>query len=287
MVKTLPSTDFEKNVEGLDTNLGSSSFSQILQRNINSPSLQHAIEGVILALLTLSVYLLTANPVTQPIALYVYLACFSLLGIVFVIQVKKEHSVSLGRSSRAFKIVMFALITGILLWVASTGWFLSPFSYLLYLVGISLAFLFSSSVAFTFVLLLVGVLLPNIGSLNAQLDITSLLSLLFIIPLSYFLRREYLVKVEKEKKILILEKKHVANMSKVEEVLSNKVTKMAVDLREPINDVLQLALYAQEHPIKDEKKYLERTIAASKRAIDMIKTFEEETTGRILVKNLE
>lgn len=248
--------------------------------------LQEILEGVILALLVLVVYLFTVNPVTSRSALTVFAASFLFLGAIHLFQLREKRVSQAITETKTFKVIIFALVTGVLLWVGNTGWFLSPFFYLLYLLGISLAFLFSPSVSFSFILVLIGVLLPNMGTIESKISITSLASLLLIIPLSYFLRREYLRRVEKEKKILILETQHKAFANKVEEILSNKVTRVSADLREPLNDVRLLAMHGEKlqdknHRARNDKKL----ILLAQTALKILKDFEEQTTGKILVKS--
>ncbi len=257
-----------------------------MQGKLITAKFQEILEGIILALLTLVVYLFTVNPVTSRLALVVFAASFIFLSIIYLFQLRKKRVSKDITETKTFKVVIFALITGVLLWVGNTGWFLSPFFYLLYLLGISLAFLFSPSVSFSFILVLIGVLLPNMGTIESKISITSLASLLLIIPLSYFLRREYLRRVEKEKKILILESQHKDFANKVEEILSNKVTRMSSDLREPLNDVRLLAMHGQKlqnknHRARNDKKI----ILLAQTALKVLKDFEEETTGKILVKS--
>lgn len=246
---------------------------------------QKILEGLILALLTLVVYLFTINPLTKPYAIYALVLCLALLGIINFVFIKfvKKPADKLAEKN-TFRILIFTITTAVLLWVGSTGWFLSPFFYLLYLLAISLGFLFSTSVSFSFILVLIGVLLPNIGSISSGLDLVSLLSLLLMVPLSYFLRREYLRRIEREKKILILQEEHKTFENKVEEILSNKVSKIATDLREPLNDIKQLAIYIQKTATKNEKEKIKRVINSSEKALQKLKDFEEETTGKILVE---
>ncbi len=244
---------------------------------------QKIIESIILALLILVIYLFTTNSDTRVYALPFLLFGFLFVGGVYLFQIRFTKSQQVMVQTRTFKILIFAFVGAILLWVGNTGWFLSPFFYLLYLVAISLGFLFSNSVTLSFVLVLIAILLPQMGTVNTKIDFISIVSLLLIIPLTYFLRREYLVRVEKDKKILILEKGHKAIETKVEEILANRVTKLGAELREPINDIRQLALYAKKNKEYNRKEF-EAIISSSEKALSQLKSFEENTTGRILVK---
>lgn len=248
--------------------------------------IQQIIEGVILALLTLVIYLFTINPLTRDYSVYALVGCLVLALGVYVVSLKKNDERHFLVHGKILKILLFTLVTAILLWVGNTGWILSPFFYLLYIVGISLAFLFSTSVSFSFVLVLVAILLPNLGEVRSDFDIVTVLSLLLIIPLSYFLSDTYLKVKEKEKKILILEHEKRTYKSKVEELLENKITRIGAELREPINDIKQLGLYySQIETKKDQEEYRKRIVLSSERALRLLDSFEKETTGRGVKKN--
>lgn len=246
---------------------------------------QQIIESVILALLTLVIYLFTIHPLTKSYSLYALIFCLVLAGGLYFFSRKKDGESS-TRHDHMLKVLTFTFITAILLWVGNTGWYFSPFFYLLYIVGISLAFLFSRSVSFSFVLVLVAILLPNFGEVRADFDIVTILSLFLIIPLSYFLSNTYLRVKEKEKKILILEHENNAYKSKVDELLANKITKIGAQLREPLNDIKQIALYYPKAETQEAKKeYRHRIVVSSQKAIHLLDNFEKETTGRRVKKN--
>lgn len=91
---------------------------------------------------------------------------------------------------------------------------------------------------------------------------------------------------EKEKKILILETENKLYGGKVEELLRNVVTKVSVDLREPLNDIRQLAIYSPKlSTTKERDEYRKRIVKSSEKALQILKGFEEETTGRKLLRN--
>ena len=247
--------------------------------------IQQTIESIILALLVLVIYLFTINPLTKQYAIYALLASFIFLSFLYLVSLKKHHHMDWRINTKTLRILIFVFTTAILLWVGNTGWSLSPFFYLLYILGLALGFLFSTSAAFSFVIVLVAVLLPQIGTINAHFDYVTVLSLFLIVPLSYFLSHAFLKVKEKEKKILILEHEKKNFQDAVEEVLNNKVIKFAADLREPVNDVKQLALYV---PKKQTERLLaenrKKIIASSEKALALITKFEEETTGQKFLK---
>lgn len=246
-------------------------------------NIQRIIEGIILALLTLVVYLFTINPLTKPYSLYALVLCLLFSGGVYFYSIHHSNKKQVRINPNTLKLLMFTFTTAILLWVGSTGWVFSPFFYLLFIVGISVAFLFSTSVSFSFVLVLVAILLPNFEDVRGNFDIITVISLLLIIPLSYFLSHAYLKIKEKEKKILILEDESKTQRSKVEELLHNQITKISAELREPINDIKQMSLYYPKASTKkDQEEYIERITKSSETALQLLNSFEKETTGRVV-----
>lgn len=251
---------------------------------ISASGVQSFLEASILGLLVLVIYLFTINSDTRVYALPALVTILVLVCVVYVFHLRSINKKSEIHEKRTFRILIFAVVSAILLWVGTTGWFVSPFFFLLYLVAISLAFLFNTSVAFSFILVLVAILLPQIGGIKTKVDMVSLLSLLLIVPLSYYLRLEYLRRIEREKKILVLEKQHKAFKSMVDEILSNKVVNLGAKVREPINDIRQIALYAKTHNSAVDEKDFDKIIISTSRAFDLLKNFEEETTGKLLMR---
>jgi hypothetical protein len=98
------------------------------------------------------------------------------------------------------------------------------------------------------------------------------------------LRQEYVKRIEREKKILVLEKEHKVMESKVEEVLANKVVSLGAQLREPINDIRQIALFAERNGGPRDIKDFNKIIISTGKAFDVLNTFEQETTGKTLVR---
>lgn len=257
---------------------------RFLKTTLHASRLQSLLESSILGLLALVIYVFTINSEMRSYALPVLGGILVLVSIIYVIHSRAKGGKANVHEKRTFRILIFACVSAILLWVGTTGWFVSPFFYLLYLVAISLAFLFNTSVAFSFILVIVAILLPQIGGVKTQVDIMSLVSLLLIVPLSYFLRKEYISRIEKEKKILILETTHKAYETKVEEILSNKVVSLGAQLREPINDIRQIALYAEKNGGPRDVKDFDKIIISTGKAFEVLKTFEEKTTGKVLVR---
>ena len=231
-------------------------------------------QSVAVAFLTLAIYLLTMYPLTRPFSFHLLIIA-SVTGIALVLFKRDEHT-----------LMTFSSFSIILLVVGITGWFFSPFFSWLYILSIALAFLLDAWAAYSFVLILTAILLPNVGAIDTRFDLMSLFSLLAIIPITHILRKEYLKLRENEKQILILHEENKKYQSNLEEVLANKVTKMAVDLREPINDSKQLAHYGYSHErTKSAKENYGKIILMADKALQQLKVFEQTVTGKKLLKN--
>ena len=187
-------------------------------------------------------------------------------------------------SERVLSLYGLVIFVCLMLWVGVTGWFFSPFFYILYLVAIVLAFMYSPFVTFAFTITLLGLFAPNIGSIDTTIDIITMLSLFSVVPLTYFLQKEYLRLKENEKKVLILDDEKRILKNKVDEVLLNKVIKFSAQLRQPVNDMRQLALVAQRHkdPSKVSKAF-HQIIKLGEESLNRIEEFEEKVTGINLV----
>jgi hypothetical protein len=149
------------------------------------------------------------------------------------------------RNKTVLSTYMLIIFVAMLFWVGVTGWFFSPFFYLLYLLAIVLSFILSPFATLLFVITLVGLFSPNIGSIDITLDFITIMSLFSIVPITYFLQKEYLYLRQQEKKVLILEEETQDLRNKVDEVLRNRVIKFAVNVRQPVNDMKQMAIFAQ------------------------------------------
>jgi hypothetical protein len=68
----------------------------------------------------------------------------------------------------------------------------------------------------------------------------------------------------------------------VEEMLENKITRFVTELRQPLSDIKQIAYFTPH--MTDVEEGRKRIIAASEEALDMVKRFELESTGRTLVE---
>lgn len=231
---------------------------------------------VIIPLLTLAVYLLTK---ISPLSfLKLHFTLLSFISLIIYGFILRKRGVDIISDKR----FVYLLTASVLFLVASTGWFFSPFFFVLYLMSIFLAFIFSSSVLIAFVALLVALFSFNIGEVDLAYDFLIVLSLLTTIPLSLYLRKEYLYLRETEKKILVLQKDKEENYKDIiQEVLTNKVNSFSVDMRQPINDTKQLAFYIQKHHKNNElNESLNKIIFSSEEALKILSDFEATTTGK-------
>lgn len=221
-------------------------------------------------------YILTRNFFTAPFKLQLALASLVIF-LVYVFSVKKRDSV-----------FFYLLTTFILFLVGATGWFFSPFFFTLYLTAIMMAFVFPPIISVGFVLALVGLFSFNIGEVDLSYDLLVVLSLLFTIPLSLYLRKEYLRLREKEKEILVLkeDKKEGKGQygASIENILANKINNLTVNMEQPLNDIKGIAyLMGKHHASGETKKQIDRIITSSEEGLQMLKTFEKDVTSANLL----
>jgi hypothetical protein len=232
--------------------------------------------------LTIGVFVLTNNPLTKLFRLQLTLV--SLLALLFYTYLFKRR----GETMRKASTFLLLLTTFILFLIASTGWFFSPFFFSLYLLAILLAFVWSPLVSFGFIATLVGLFSLNIGDVDLVYDFLVVISLLTVIPLGSYLRREYLHLEEEKKKILVLEQEREQYLSKIDELLANRMHEFVAWLREPVNNIRQLAHRLEKYECgKHVDRYRKRIIAESERALGELEDFEKATTGKELLSTPE
>ncbi len=242
--------------------------------------MQQYMGGVITAVLTIIVFLLTTLPSTRPFInslflLYIGVAFF---GSLYFPVVRKSI-----KSKTVLSSYMLIIFVAMLFWVGVTGWFFSPFFYILYLLAIMLSFVLSPFSTLLFVMTLVGLFAPNIGSIDIVLDLITILSLFSIVPITLFLQKEYLYLRQQEKKVLILEEETQDLHNKVDEVLRNRVIKFAVNLRQPVNDMKQMAIFAQTDTKAKIAKALKKIEKLGDESLGIIEDFEVSVTGKKLI----
>src|SRR3989344_3002905 len=155
----------------------------------------------------------------------------------------------------------------ILLLVGATGWFLSPFFFLLYLLPMYLGFLYVPSVAF---------------------DIMTLLSLLLVIPLVIYLRKKFLILKQTDKDILILEEESgIKDTDTIATLLANRVTNLGVTIRQPLSFIKQAATVLIEEDLspKEATEYLKRIRSTAAESLKDIRDFEGDTSANEVLEN--
>ena len=213
--------------------------------------------------ITLTIFILTTHNLTKPFAFIAFIICFGYFLSVFLFRKRK------------FIVIFYSGFISILFLIGSTGWFHSPFFSYLYITAIAIAFLFDSLTSSLFVAVIIGVFLPHIGEKDLFLDILSLGSLLFLVPLSHYLSKKYLNLKVGEKKIMILEEDNKKTKDSFEKIMTNKISLLAANIREPLNDIKQLAYYIkQTKKIEDEK-----IISLVDKTVGIIDDFEKKATG--------
>ena len=238
------------------------------------------IGSVLIVVLTVWVFLMTTLPATRSFvnSLFLLYLAIAFLGSLYFPVARKSI-----RSEAVLGSYMLLIFVSVLFWVGVTGWFFSPFFYVLYLLAIMLSFIATPFSTLLFVLTLIGLFIPNIGSIDVTLDMITVFSLFSIVPITFFLQKEYLRLREQDKKVLILEEETSDMRNKVEEVLRNKIIRFAVTVRQPVNDIKQMAIVAQ----KDEKNKLNGALRKIARLSDdslaLIEEFEVSVTGQELL----
>ena len=227
--------------------------------------------------ITMLVYFLNVLPLSKPLLLP--LALFSIIGLVGYGYRQKKVGAPVGRTPG----FIYLLTAAILLVVAATGWFFSPFFFALYLLALLLAFEFESAASIGFIGVLAVLFSLNVGEVDIAYDFLVILSLVSFIPLTFYLRKEFLKLKEAEKEILVLRKTASTPPSGiVEDILLNKIHNFSANLRQPINDIKQLTHHLVNHDSKTEREKLQsRVIACSEEALRSLKRFEDETTGTV------
>jgi hypothetical protein len=239
----------------------------------------HQIKNALFVIIPLCIFIVSRNPYTSAFNFFATLA-FIMLTMAFA----ALHSHKIFTIQR---MGMLLLIT-VLYLVATSGWFFSPFFFLLYLASIGIAFFYGHRASMLFTFTLVALFSLNIGEVDITYDFLVLLSLLSVLPLNYFLRKYFLSLKEAQKDILVLRKDGAkATNSKVDELLANKVNNMSANIREAVNDIKQLAYAARTLKDKEaHEKNNERIRVSAEKALRLLNDFEQEVTGTTVRKNL-
>lgn len=228
-------------------------------------------------LLPLLVAFWTSTPLVSPYTIHIALILF-----MCAIALGFAKSARLGLA----KTVLHALI--ILFLVGGTGWFLSPFFFLLYLLPIYLGFLYTPFVAFGFLTALLIIFSASVGEVNLSFDIFTLLSLLLVVPLLIFLRKKYLVLRQTDKDILILQDESgIKDTDTIASLLSNRITKLGVTVRQPLSFIKQAAQVLLEEDLTpaEATEYLKRIQSTATESLEEVSEFEGDTSANEVLKN--
>ncbi len=148
--------------------------------------------AISLILTTIAVFILSNNPITAPSGLFFTL--ISLVSLLVHCYLKNKQ----GQKVTNTQTFVYLLVVFVLFLVASTGWFFSPFFYTLYLLSILISFTFTPRTSLAFTLTLIALLSLNIGQTNLTYDILVILSLLTVIPLNFYLKKNISLLVKKK-----------------------------------------------------------------------------------------
>ncbi len=232
---------------------------------------------ILFFLLPLFVLVYSSTPVLSAYTLHVALL-FALLAIAlgFV----KNQKLALVKNTVHTLTILFL--------VGGTGWFLSPFFFLLYLLPIYLGFLYTPNIAFGFLAALLIIFSASIGEVDISFDIFTLFSLLLVIPLLIYLRKKYLILRQTNKDILILqEESGIKDADTIASLLSNKITSLGVTVRQPLTFIKQAAIMLLEEELtpKEATVYIKRIKATAMETLDYIRQFEGDTSANEVLIN--
>ena len=136
--------------------------------------------GIIL--ITLFSVVFSKSPKTSVYSFHLAILSFLAL-LVWAYLVKKK-----GRQLEKDGVFLYLLTFFILFTVASTGWFFSPFFFLLYLLAIILAFVASTLTSIVFIAVLSGFFLLTVAEVDLVYDLLVVFSYLTVIPLILYLK---------------------------------------------------------------------------------------------------
>ncbi len=220
---------------------------------------------------------ISSIPVLTRYTIHIALLCFIIAIALSFVKVAKLA---------LLKTTLNSLI--ILLLVGGTGWFLSPFFFLLYLLPMYLGFLYVPSVAFGFLSALLVIFAFSVGEVETSFDIMTLLSLLLVIPLVIYLRKKYLILRQTDKDILILEEDSgIKDTDTIASLLSNRITNLGVTIRQPLSFIKQAATVLLEEDLspKEATEYLKRIRTTAAESLEEIRDFEGDTSANEVLKN--
>ncbi|OGK21971.1 hypothetical protein A3C23_00360 [Candidatus Roizmanbacteria bacterium RIFCSPHIGHO2_02_FULL_37_13b] len=236
------------------------------------------VHGIAVLVVTVLTYLFTVHPMIRPLTLkfFVFYCYFTFFGSFYYFAIRSKNS-----KTNTTSIFIYLLTATALLLVGATGWFRSPFFYMIYLLAIFYSHIFSRTIALVFVFVITGLLIPEVARDSFLFDNIRLLTLLLIVPVVEIFQNTFLNLKEQQKKILILESSKTDDKTDVVgQITGNKVHRLAFHLRARIGDIKQFAFLLKKN--RNSKKtniYGKDIVDISDEMLTEIDKFEKQTTG--------
>lgn len=139
-----------------------------------------------------------------------------------------------------------------------------------------------------FIVSLLIIFSTSVGEVDLSFDVFTLLSLLLVIPLLIYLRKKYLILRQTNKDILILQDESgIKDSDTIASLLSNRVTKLGVTVRQPLSFISQAATVLLEEDMspKEATVYIKRIKTTATETLDYIREFEGNTSANEVLKN--
>lgn len=205
-----------------------------------------------------------------------------LFGLIFTTFIGQRIS----KLKKIVHIIVYLLTGFILVLVAITGWFNSPFAFLLYLLVIVQSFFFPAIVSIVQVIVLLGLVIFVPATGITSRDYLLIMSLLGIIPVSFYLREQFLNFQEAENSILILKKNKKKYFDSVEKLVDNNIHRFGANLREKLTNIkLQAYKIDTASDISKKRQIEQEIINETQMALKLLKDFEEDTTGSRVIES--
>lgn len=232
--------------------------------------------------LPLIIFVWTSVPALSKFTLHLALVLGLTAGILAFIKKKDSRAAAWRLTASTIYIAFIITLVG------ATGWFFSPFFFLLYLAPLYLGFQYNPAVAFSFLAALLIIFSSSVGEVDVAYDVLTLISLLLVIPLVIYLRRSYLILRQSAKDILILEDDSgIKDADTIGKLLANRVTSLGVNMRQPLTYVKQAATVLLQGSLskEDTTKYLQRMRTTATETLEMIRKFEGDTSANVVLQN--
>ena len=183
-------------------------------------------------------------------------------------------------SSQSTQLALVNFLIFCLFLVAATGWFVSPFFFLINLMAIAITFVVTPLASLGFIVALCVLYLFQVPQINVADDALVILSLIVTFPLALYLRRQYLKSQQDENRILILEGS--GGEDTVEKILSNKITNFSSAIRQPLVNIKNYTHVVGNHKLDTTVswEYMKRIYDSATIALKELAQFEEEVTGK-------